>query len=83
MSAYEDNLRIELDKLQKENEELKSLLSSKICNSVCRSTDYDKAKSLLYAAKALLRDSVCPTNLVQIEWISRRAALNLEVDRLK
>jgi len=76
MSVFEDNLRLTVSKLE---EEISSLKES----AKCRCSDYEKAKSLLLCAKILLRDSVCPSNQVQIEWMSRRAAFNLEVSSLK
>lgn len=71
MGAFVDNMRAEVQKLELELSVTKSELES--VNS-----KYEKTKSLLLVANELLKESVCPTNVPQIEWMGRRAALYLE-----
>ena len=73
---------IQVDRLQKENEELKKSNCTNKCGSDscfgCR-----KERALLKIAVGLLNEATSGAGVSHLEWISRKAALTLEVQKLK
>lgn len=86
MSAFEDNLREEIRKLERKyndqvqiNERISSVSR---CSSPCNKSDVVRMKALMLSCMELLEDSIPRSVAIRDEWLARRCAFRAEVEKL-